>query len=275
MKRTTKLNKTVSMMIAIAMVMVLVPSTAKASDVSNGTVQIGNILGNAVTTLVRGLVQGKVKNLGDALKMMAYGGAAGYGFYQSKRLVANGSVTTGVMLANLSASVSENVSWGQNPLAYIGYTIGFARIRVATPLAKNPAGIINVDISGRDLVNTVMALKYSNGFSFRGGLLSFTADESYKGNALGWTFGPYATTLNGAADHVFAHEAVHVIQNLQLSAASPYEPFLKDRRSRKSKIFNFSGLRLDTLSVLNDLTMASQDYNDQWKEIEAFHFSGK
>ena len=273
MKRTNKSNKLgISMILCAALLIGAMPQKVEA--VSEGTIQLGNIIGNAVTTLVRGLVSGQVRNLGDALKMAAYGGAAGYGFYQAKNLVSGGNITAGVALANLSASVSENVALGQHPLAYIGYSIGFSRIRVATPLAKNPAAIINFDISARDLVSTVMAIKYADGFSFKGGLFTFSAKESYTGSALGWTFGPYATVLEGAGDHVLGHEAVHVVQNLQLMAASPYEPFMF-KKSRKTRIFGFSGLRLDALSVANDLAMNAQEYRSQWKEVEAYHFSGE
>ncbi len=273
MKRTNRLNTVgISVILSVALLLAAVP--AKVEAVSEGTIQLGNVIGNAVTTLVRGLVFGQIKSVGDALKMAAYGGVAGYGFYQAKNLVSSGSITAGVALANLSASVSENVSMGQHPLAYVGYSIGFSRVRIATPLAKNPVAIINFDVSARDIVSTVMAIKYADGFSFKGGLFTFTAKASYTGKALGWTFGPYATVLDGAGDHVLGHEAVHVIQNLQLSAASPYEPLMK-YSGRKTRLFGFSGLRLDALGVANDLAMNAQEYRSQWKEIEAFHFSGE
>lgn len=274
MKQYNKINKVaISMVLGVALMFGAMPQKAEA--VSQGTIQLGNVIGNAVTTVVRGLVSGEIKNIGDALKMAAYGGAAGYGFYQAKNMVANGNITAGVALANLSASVCENVSMGQHPLAYIGYSVGFSRIRVATPLAKNPRAIINLEISAHDIVNTFMTLKYAKNFSFKGGLFTFTAKEAYQENALGWTFGPYATVLEGADDMVFAHEAVHVIQNIQLAAASPYEPFMKKGGSRRAKLFAFSGIKIDALSLANNLAMNSQDYESQWKEIEAYSFSGR
>lgn len=269
-----RFNKAViSGILGFALFMGVMPQKAQAA--SKSTIQLGNVIGNALTTVVRGIVSGKVKSVGDALKMAAYGGAAGYGFYQAKNLVSNGNITAGVALANLSASISENVSYGHHPLAYIGYTLGFSRIRVATPLAKNPRAIINLEISAHDIVNTFMALKYADSFSFKGGLLTFSASEAYKNNALGWTFGPYATTMQGASDIVLGHEAVHVIQNLQLAAASPYEPFLKKGGSRNAKLFAFSGLKIDSLALVNNLAMNAQDYESQWKEIEAYSFSGR
>ena len=272
MKQSKKLNRVgISVILGVALMIGAVP--AKVEAVSEGTIQLGNIIGNALTTVVRGLVQGQIKSVGDALKMAAVGGAAGYGFYQAKNMVASGHITTGMALANLSASVSENVALGQHPLAYIGYNIGFSRIRVATPLAKNPAAIINFDVSARDIVSTVMAIKHADGFAFKGGLFTFTAKESYSGKAIGWTFGPYATVLEGTDDSVIGHEAVHVVQNLQIMAASPYEPLMRNT-SRNTKLFGFSGIRLDTLSIVNDLAMGAQDYRSQWKELEAFQLAG-
>ena len=273
MKQNT-LNKTV-VSVALAITLMLGVMPQKAQAVSNGTIQLGNVIGNALTTVVRGIVSGQVKSVGDALKMVAYGGAAGFGFYQAKNLVAKGNITSGVALANLSASVCENVSYGQHPLAYIGYTLGFSRIRIATPLAKNPRAIVNLEISAHDIVNTFMAVKHADSFSFKGGLFSFSAKDAYKNNALGWTFGPYATTMQNAPDRVFAHEAVHVIQNLQLAASSPYEPFLKKSGSRTAKLFAFSGLKIDALALANNMAMNAQDYESQWKEIEAYSFSGR
>ena len=274
MKQTKRFDKLgISVILSVALLIGAMPQKIEA--VSEGTIQLGNVIGNAITTVVRGLVSGQVKSVGDALKLAAYGGASGYGFYQAKNLVAKGNIAAGVALANLSASVCENVSMGQHPLAYIGYSIGFSRVRIATPLAKKPAAIINFDISARDIVSTVMALKHADGLTFKGGLLAFTAKESYKNNATGWTFGPYATVMDGAGSMVLGHEAVHVIQNLQLSAASPYEPLLKNSSSRKTRLFGFSGLRLDALALANDLAMNAQQYDGRWQEIEAYHFSGR
>ena len=98
----------VSVLLGTALLFAAAP--AKLQAVSEGTIQLGNVIGNAITTVVRGLVSGQVKSVGDALKLAAYGGASGYGFYQAKNLVAKGNIAAGVALANLSASVCENVS---------------------------------------------------------------------------------------------------------------------------------------------------------------------
>jgi hypothetical protein len=71
------------------------------------------------------------------------------------------------------------------------------------------------------------------------------------------------------------HEAIHVIQNLQLMAVSP-EPFIsrKSNPDRNSKVIRFSGIRLQVFGLANDLALQGlQKYDKRWKEIEAYHFS--
>ncbi len=82
-KRTIRL-----LAVAIMMATLLAFPAYKLSAVTEGTVVLGNVLGSGVTTLVRGLLQGKVHSFKDVVKMLAYGSASGYGFYQSKKLIA-------------------------------------------------------------------------------------------------------------------------------------------------------------------------------------------
>ena len=251
---------------------------AKAHDnASEGTIRIGNILGSAVSTLVRGIIQGKVKNFADAGKMFLYGGVAGYGFYAAKNMASKGNITTGVMLANLSASISENVSWGQNPLAYIGYSLGPVRVKIATPLAKNASGIINLNVSAKEVLSLAYSISKADKISFKHGLLTFSASEKLEGtNAIGWTKGMFATTMLDTPDYVLNHEVVHVIQNMQLSSVSLYEPLIQKNHnnySGETGLFNFEGIKLDLFSLANDLANASVQYDSQWQEIEAHHFA--
>jgi len=233
------------------------------------------MIGTGLSTLVSGLVNGRVKSIGDGLAMFLYGNAAGYGFYQSKKLVAGGQVPVGLLLANLSASVSENAALKENPLAYINLSWGFARVRIATPLARNARSAIGVDISSREVLSLALSLSHASKVTFRDGMIGFESKTSY-GTALGWTRGMFATTMQGTSDQVYRHEMVHVVQNLQLTSQNFYEPFLNytDESENKS-FFSFQGFRLDTMGVANDLLMGMQSYDTQWKELEAYHFSGR
>ena len=271
-----KKNLTGTFILVLFLISIMAVPARAHDQASEGTVRIGNILGSAVSTLVKGIIQGKVKNFGDAGKMFLYGGVAGYGFYTAKTMASKGNITSGVMLANLSASISENVSWGENPLAYIGYSLGPVRVKVATPLAKNPAGIVNVNVSAKEIINLAYSLSKADKVSFKYGLLTFEASEKLDGIALGWTKGIFPTTLFGTYDYVLNHEMVHVIQSIQLSSVSLYEPLIQKNHndsSGKSGFFHFEGIKLDLFSLANDLANASIQYDSRWQEIEAHHFA--
>ena len=85
---------------------VVVFSPLHVNAVSENTIRLYNVAGQGVFTLIRGVIQGKVKTFKDVLKTLVWGSAAGYGFYEAKKMIGNGKVTAGVMLANLSASIS-------------------------------------------------------------------------------------------------------------------------------------------------------------------------
>lgn len=262
------------LVIVLFTVLVIAPSV-ELKAASNGAVLAGNILGTGVSTVLRSLLMGNIRSFKDVSKCFVYGSAAGLGFYQSKAMAAKGNILPGVLLANLSASVAENVAMGEGPLDYLGFSFPFVHLQVATPLAKNPAAIFDVSFSSRDIVSFFTSIKNAKHVSFRNGLLTFTADEPLSKGVMGWTTGIFPTTLSGGSSQVLAHEAIHAIQSLQLMAVSP-EPFLsrKSNPDRNSKALRFSGVRLQAFGLANDLVLHGlQKYDMRWKEIEAYHFS--
>jgi hypothetical protein len=266
-KRTIKL-----LTVAIMMTTLLVFPAYKLSAVTEGTIVLGNVLGSGVTTLVRGLLQGKVHGFKDAVKCVAYGSASGYGFYQSKKLIAADRVFSGVLLANLSASVIDNVTSGEGPLSYIGFSLPLVRIEIATPLARQRRSLLRATVSPRDAISLALSLSKSDRMTMRNGMLAFEADTPLAANVRGWAYSVFPTMLSGTSDSIYQHEMVHVVQSLQLMAASP-EPFLKDyrRENGKAKFLSFAGFRVQALGLANDLTMAKlQSYNKYWREAEAY-----
>lgn len=251
------------------------PSYLKAT--SENTIRLYNMAGQATFTLLRGIIQGKVKSFKDITKSLIYGSAAGYGFYEAKKMIGKGHITPGVILANLSASVSENVSMGHHPLAYIGYTLGPARIEVATPFAKEPQSTFNISVTPGELITFFYSMKKANRISFRNGLITFIADETISGNYAGWTIGQYPTILTDAPDYIFNHEVIHVVQHLQMMSISP-EMFLssKPESNNEKSLIKFSGLRMNALgSITNLLFYRLQSYKTNWLEIEAYKFATK
>ena len=106
----------------------------------------------------------------------------------------------------------------------------------------------------------------------RNGMIAFEADKPLADNVRGWAYGIFPTMLVGTADSVYRHEMVHVVQSLQLMAASP-EPFLKGHRrdEGKAKFLDFAGFRVQAIGLTNDLTLAKlQSYDKYWREAEAY-----
>ena len=262
------------MMLVVLMLMtvwMLMPS-ARLHAVSEKTVVLGNVIGSSVTTLVRGLIQGEVHNFKDAAKMLTYGAASGFGFYEAKKQVASGHTFTGILLANLSASVVDNVTSGEGPLSYLGFTLPLLRLEIATPLAKQKRALLRFTVSPRDAISLAMSLSKSDRVSLRGGMLAFESDTPLSAGVRGWAYSIFPTVVTGKPESVYRHEMVHVVQSLQLMAASP-EPMVHGYRrdAGKAKLLDFAGLRLQALGLVNDLTLAkSQSYDKYWKEAEAY-----
>jgi len=271
-----RIKKTLVIFVA-GVAMICIPAgPLQAAEVDRTTLQIGNILGTAVTTLLKGFIQGRVHDVKDAGRMLLYGGMAGYGFYQAKAMISRGALTSGIVLANLSASVCENVAWGEHPLAYIGYSLGPARVKLATPLARSNHALFHINLSVKQVTDLVFTVAHADHFRFQHGLVCFQASQRLNNGAIGWTKGLYPTVLQGTPDYVFQHEIVHVVQNLQLSCVSPYEPLLRDpgtRRHPAKSLFWFEGFKVDLLSVASDLSYMAVNYENAWQELEAYHFA--
>jgi hypothetical protein len=258
--------------IMIMMAALLLAPAVKAQAVTEKTVALGNVIGSGISTLARGLIQGQVHNIGDVAKMLAYGATSGYGFFQAKKQVAAGHTFSGLLLANLSASVVENVTAGEGPLSYLGFALPLVRLEVATPLARRPRSLLSFSVSPRDALSLVMSLAKADRVSLKGGVMAFEADKPLAENVLGWAYGIFPTVVAGEPGWVFNHEMVHVVQSLQLMAASP-EPFLQGHRRENGgmKLLSFAGFRAQALGLVNDLTLAKfQSYDKYWKEAEAY-----
>jgi len=266
------MKKKTLVLVIMMMVWLLMPS-AKLQAVSEKTVVLGNVIGSSVTTLVRGLIQGEVHGFKDVAKMLTYGAASGFGFYQAKKQVASGHTFSGVLLANLSASVIDNVTSGEGPLSYLGFTLPLVRLEIATPLAKQNRSLLRFTVSPRDAISLALAFSKSDRISLRGGMLAFEADTPLAAGVRGWAHSIFPTVVTGMPDSVYLHEMVHVVQSLQLMAASP-EPLVHGyrREAGKAKLLDFAGVRLQAIGLANDLTLAkSQSYDRYWKEAEAYH----
>jgi hypothetical protein len=266
------MKKKMLVSVIMMIVLMLIPF-ARLQAITEKTVVLGNVIGSSVSTLVRGLVQGQVRNIKDVAKMLTYGAASGFGFYEAKKQVAGGHAFSGILLANLSASVIDNVTSGEGPLSYFGFTLPLVRIEIATPLAKQNRSLLRFTVSPRDAISLVMAFSKSNRVSLHGGMLAFEADTPLSQGVQGWAYSIFPIMVTGTSDWVYRHEMVHVVQSLQMMAASP-EPLVHGyrREAGKAKLLDFAGVRMQALGLANDLTLAkSQSYDKYWKEAEAYH----
>jgi hypothetical protein len=209
---------------------------------------LGNALGHGLMTAVNGVIHGNVKNLKQFTTLFLKGVPAGVGFYASKKLVSNGKVFQGVLLANLSASVTENIIKGKTPLSSIGYSIGPIRIKYEKK--------IKVEFSLWQAANLAISMRYGK-MDFRDGLLTFTAKRQYIEDGLGWCKGIFPTVAVDS-DMVYKHECIHVIQDLQLMSLS-YEPI--------------KHVRLHLFSAVATALTASMGYDNDLREIEAHFFN--
>lgn len=224
-------------------------------------IKLWNIGGTAIMTLSRGLLEGKVKSVKDVMKMLFYGVVSGYGFYQSKKLISNGKVFPGVLLANVSASVVENVATGKHPLSRIGYSIGFMRVNLYPFKSK----FINFDFSPKDVVSLFISLKITKKIVFKNGLISFEAEKKFE-DGIGWCSGIYPTIVLNTKEYVYNHEVVHMVQNLQLMIFS-YEPFFSKKK------FHLFEIRTQTFNVVYGIYEKISSYKKDIREIESFYFS--
>ncbi|MEA2465330.1 MAG: hypothetical protein QOJ98_3077 [Acidobacteriota bacterium] len=219
--------------------------------------------------VVQGKLQKRVQTRRDAARCFAAGGAAGIGFYQAKRLVADGDITTGWLVANLATSVVENTAAGEHPFSRLGYTFGPFRLRFATPADRARESYVDLDLSLVETGFLARMLIDADGVDIRDGMLWWETDErlTEDGRAFnGYTWGLYPGVWTRARQSTRNHEAVHAIQALQLDSVDP--PALTLGRNRQP--FRIRYLRAGAVNLTDNLFWGQRAYDERWVEIEAY-----
>jgi len=251
---------------------------ADARAATEHRIRVLNVGAQALMTLVSGVVQGKVTSLADAANCLGAGAAGGYGAFASKILVRNGHISRGWLLANLSASLSENAAAGKNPIAQLGYTVGPLRLRVPV-LDKNADAYSYIDASVYQAVELVDAYRHADSVHFRNGLIQFERRTPYAvfagGRIEGSTWGLYPGVWTGAPGviEVQRHEIVHAVQSLQGDGVDPSFRLLTLRPrppGARRRLIRFEHLKVGAVNLLNEAIAARQAYQDEWEEIEAY-----
>lgn len=245
-------------------------------------------------TLARRAVEGKVRGWRDVWRTLGWGAVSGAGFHGAKAFAGSGNLTAGWMVANVSASVSENTAAGLHPLAQIGYSIGPVRFRVPIPAFQDDADAhVYMDVSAYQVVALAGARLLHEGSTFKGGAIVFERGAPYRfdtdddlghicGAAAGmfpgvWTAAPAATCGRVAA--TWNHEFVHAIQSLQFDAVEPALPWLfNDRdeagRPARKAWLRFEQVKIGLVNIPEELVeVLAFPYRRQWREIEAFRLA--
>lgn len=225
-------------------------------------------------TLGRNLLEGRVESWSDALRTFSIGAAGGYGFYQAKQTAGRGHPMVGLALGYASASVVENTAQGRHPLSHIRFGIGGLDVRLKTPIPSAEDGPTwSLELNALWVASFVAWLPRSKAVLIKNGvfchLLPNRNDQS-----IASTLGRFVILHEGFERYspVMPHEVVHVLQNLQASAVTPYY--------RLSRLLKGTELRLGT-SVAWDVqfdwlygALASANllvpYPHRWNEIEAY-----
>jgi hypothetical protein len=232
-----------------------------------------NIAATSLITYASCVVQAKLQKRSttrrDAARCLSAGAVAGAGFYQAKRLAADGDVATGWIVANVSSSIVENTTAGEHPLARLGYTFGPLRMRFVTPFDRAKESYVDVDLSLVETGFLARMLIDQDDVDIRDGMIWWETEQRLnEGDRIftGYTWGVYPGVWRRARQSTYNHEAVHAIQAVQTDSVEP--PALTPGRNRQAIRIRY--VRAGVVNLTDNLFMGSRPYDDRWGEIEAY-----
>lgn len=233
-----------------------------------------NVAGTTLFTWLGCVVRAKMTNTpAHNARCLAAGAIGGAGFYEAKRLMGEGHVTTGWLVANAASSVVENTTAGEHPLSHIGYTFGPLRLRVVTPFDRARESLVDVDVSAVETGYLARAIHDADDVDIRDGMIWYETRQPSvddRGRVThGYTWGIYPGVWSGARRDVWNHEAVHTVQSMQLDSVEP--PVLTLDRQRR--LFRVRYLRAGALNLADNISAQAVPYEDRWVEIEAYRFA--
>lgn len=242
----------------------------------------GNVAAQSALTVGRGLAEG-----GRAAQVPAFalgGAVAGAGFYGAKRLVGERHTLAGFVLAYASASLAENVAEGGHALSHVRLGLGPLDVRVATPLARRDArGGPGASVEIEPLSVAAAVVLPLRGFRprlcgagvcFRGSAPERVVRNGRTFRRLGRTVGRVVRVWPPPSAATEAHEGVHVVQGMQVSAATP-RGTLRGLLGQRSDAPLALDARTDwLLPAVGALTVALVPYERLWTEREAFTLAG-
>src|SRR5687768_5841073 len=138
-----------------------------------------NVAIQPLLTLASAAVQGKLRTRDDWKRCLRIGATTGIAFYGSKRLVGQGRVIEGLVLANVASSMTSNAAAGRHALSRIGVTFGPLRAEFSTPKEEERPARVHLSTSIVELIALGVMWERSDEVTIRDGLISFRRDTAY------------------------------------------------------------------------------------------------
>jgi hypothetical protein len=240
---------------------------------------VGNVVAQSALTVGRGLAEG-----GRAGQVPAFalgGAAAGAGFYGAKRLVGAQRTVAGFALAYASASLAENVAEGGHALSHVRLGLGPLDLRVATGLGRDGGPGVAVEVEPLSVAAAVVLplrgfrpRPCAAGVCYRGAAPERVVRGGRRFRRLGRTVGRVVRVWPPFSGRTEAHEGVHVVQGMQVAAATPGGT-LRALLGERSEARVALDVRTDWLAPLaGGLVYALVRYERAWTEREAFTLAG-
>jgi hypothetical protein len=269
-------------LLLVMTVTVLFAGTVRARDQEKVLWQ--NVALEPLLTLASAAVQGKLHGWKDWKRCLRIGAASGAAFYGSKKLVGDGHVIEGLILANVASSMTSNAAAGRHALSRIGVTFGPVRAEVSTPKEKERPALIHLSTSVAELISLGIMWERSDDITVRDGLISFRRDTRYPdlrdANAKfgAYTIGVFPGLSPDANAKGWSHEVVHVIQSMQADALEPgrceWGKFDCRTPPPSDKWLELEPLRLGVFSgTIAGVVTLGRDYDRRWSEIEAYRLA--
>jgi hypothetical protein len=247
-------------------------------DASVAQLVVANTALSGGFALLKAGLEGRIHRPVDALRVFAGGAASGYGFFQAKRLAGQGHIMSGLLLASASSSTARNVAEGNHPFGRMCVGLAVADACVATPLDRSgdPGLALEFNLLSFSIGAAMPLLGFRPMLS--AGVLHYESDRSLgsEGNLIrgGLTIGKVILVGPHATDETRAHEAIHVIQAIQIGAGTPFLTAGSHQAGlRRDGAIGPVRIRLDMqvdwLYAVLAMGNLAMDYHRQWPEIEA------
>lgn len=262
-----------------AAVRALPPGVETRQVLPRTTLLAGNVAAGAGLTAGRALAEGVPAHRLPGVALA--GAASGAAFYAAKAAVGEGHPVAGFALAYAATSLAENAAEGGHVLSHVRLGLGPLDVRVATPFARRddtlrPTPGVAFEIEPVSVAAAVVLPL--QGFRLRPcrAGLCYTSDEPMlverdgrRYRRVGRAGGRVVRLWPPHTARTEAHEGIHVIQGMQVAAATP-RATLRSLLGADTDAPVAADVRVDWLTALAGAGLTQIPYGRQWTEREAF-----